>query len=266
MPGNVADPPPVLSERHGAVQVITLNRPAVSNAMDAAGSHMVDRYIREAEADGAVGAIVLTGTGDRAFCAGMDLKEAARRGAGHGLVPGAGFCGVTERVIAKPVIGAINGAAVAGGFEIALACDMLVAAEGALFGLPEVKRGMVAFTGGVQRLARQLPRQLAMELICVGTLLPAERLLELGVVNRVVARDRVLDETLDLANHMLDNSRLAIGFAKELFNHALDEPLPEAIARGHADADRLMRSEDSREGIAAYAEHRAATFRKDTQT
>lgn len=259
-----AEAPPVLTTRAGAVQVITLNRPHVSNAMDAAGSYLVDRYIREAEADPQIGAIIITGAGGRAFCAGMDLKEAAERGAGHGLVPGAGFCGVTERVIAKPVIGAINGAAVAGGFEIALACDMLVAVEGALFGLPEVQRGMVAFTGGVQRLSQQLPRQLGMEIMCVGSLLTAEQLQAHGVVNRVAPADRLMQETLALADQMLDNSWKAIAFGKELFNHAMHEPLADAIARGHADADRLMRSDDSREGIRAYAEHRAADFRKDT--
>jgi len=254
---------PVLTERRGAVQVITLNRPRVSNAMNAEGSYLVDRFLREAEAAPEVGAIVLTGAGDRAFCAGMDLKEAAIRGAGGGLVPGAGFCGLTERVVEKPVLGAINGAAVAGGFEMALACDMLVAAEGAVFGLPEVKRGMVAFSGGVQRLAQQLPRQIAMEIVTVGTLLPARRLEALGIVNRVVAGDRVLAETLALAEAMLENSWNAVTFGKELFNHAMYEPLPDAIARGHADADRLMRSDDSREGIAAYAEHRDAKFGKD---
>lgn len=263
MSSATSDPPPVLTERHGAVQVITLNRPHVSNAMDAAGSYLVDRYLREAEADPEIGAIVLTGAGNRAFCAGMDLKEAAERGAGHGLVPGAGFCGVTERVISKPVIGAINGAAVAGGFEISLACDMLIAVEGTAFGLPEVKRGMVAFTGGVQRLAQQLPRQLGMEIMCLGTLLTAEQLHAHGVVNRVVPADRLMDETLAFATEMLDNSWKAIAFGKELFNHAMHEPLADAIARGHADADRLMRSQDSREGIAAYAEHRKADFRKE---
>ncbi|MDA4845094.1 enoyl-CoA hydratase-related protein [Hoeflea poritis] len=257
---------PVLTERRGAVQVITLNRPGVSNAVDAEGSYLVDRFIREAEAAPEVGAIVLTGTGERAFCAGMDLKEAARRGAGGGLVPGAGFCGLTERVVAKPVLGAINGAAVAGGFEIALACDMLVAAEHAVFGLSEVKRGMVAFSGGVQRLAQQLPRQIAMEMVTVGTLLPARRLEALGIVNRVVPGERVLDETVALADAMLENSWNAVCFGKELFNHAMNEPLPDAIARGHANADRLMRSEDSREGIAAYAEHRDADFKKDNRS
>lgn len=252
--------PPVRVERRGAICLITLNRPRASNAMDTEGSYLVDRHLRTAEADPEVGAIVLTGAGEKAFCAGMDLKEAAARGAGHGLVPGAGFCGVTERVIAKPVIGAINGAAVAGGFEIALACDCLIAREGALFGLPEVARGMVAFTGGVQRLAQQLPRQIAMELVTCGTLLPAERLAQLGVVNRVVPADRVLDEALAFAEAMLGNSWQAIQFAKALFNEAQNEPLPAAINRGHANADRLMRSEDSREGIAAYAEKRAADF------
>ncbi|MBV0911048.1 enoyl-CoA hydratase/isomerase family protein [Anianabacter salinae] len=255
-----AHEPPVLAVRHGSVCVITLNRPHVSNAMDAEGSYLVDRHVREAEADPDIGAIILTGAGDRAFCAGMDLKEAAARGAGHGLVPGAGFCGVTERVIEKPVIGAINGAAVAGGFEIALACDCLIAVQGALFGLPEVKRGMVAFTGGVQRLAQQLPRQIGMEIIACGTLLPAERLEALGVVNRTVPQDRLMSEALAFAGAMLTNSWHAIRFAKALFNDAQNEPLPAAIARGHANADRLMRSDESREGIAAYAEKRDADF------
>lgn len=256
--------PPVQVARHGAICVITLNRPQVSNAMDAEGSYLVDRYVREAESDPEVGAIVLTGAGHKAFCAGMDLQEAAERGAGHGLVPGAGFCGVTERVIQKPVFGAINGSAVAGGFEIALACDFLVASETALFGLPEVKHGMVAFTGGVQRLAQQLPRQIGMELITCGTLLSADRLEGLGVVNRTVAQDSVMDETLSMAEAMLAHSWGAIGFAKALFNDAQNEPLPAAINRGHANADRFMRSEDSREGIAAYTEKRNANFRSST--
>ncbi|SPJ26052.1 enoyl-CoA hydratase/isomerase family protein [Palleronia abyssalis] len=255
-----AQQPSVLAARRGAVFVITLNRPHVSNAMDAEGSYLVDRYLREAEADPEIGAIILTATGDKAFCAGMDIKEAAERGPGHGLVPGAGFCGVTERVIGKPVIGAINGAAVAGGFEISLACDCLIAADGVLFGLPEVKRGMVAFTGGVQRLAQQLPRQIGMEIITCGTLVSAERLQALGVVNRVVPRDRLMDEAHAFADTMLRNSWHAIRFGKALFNEAQNEPLPAAINRGHANADRLMRSEDSREGIAAYAHKRDAAF------
>ncbi len=255
--------PPVLTERRGAVQIITFNRPKVANAMDAEGSYLVDRFVRDAEADPRVGAIVLTGAGDRAFCSGMDLKEAARTGPGRGLVPGAGFCGVTERVIEKPVIGAINGAAVAGGFEIALACDMLVASDHAVFGLPEVKRGMVAFTGGVQRLAQQLPRQFAMEIVTLGRLFPAERMQALGVVNRTVPRGQLMQETLCLAEAMLENAWDTIAFAKDLFNRSMDEPLGEAIARGHADADRLMRSEASKEGIKAYAEHRTPQFRKE---
>lgn len=258
----MSNAPPVLSERRGDIQLITLNRPHVANAMDSKGSLMVDRYVREAEADPSIGAIILTGAGDRAFCSGMDLKEAARIGAGRGLVPGAGFCGVTERVITKPLIGAINGAAVAGGFEIALACDMLVASSNSVFGLPEVRRGMVAFTGGVQRLSRQLPRQIAMEMVIVGNLFPAKRMEALGVVNRTVPCHQLLQETLRLTETMLEGDWDTIAFAKDLFNNAMEEPLADAIARGHADADQLMRSEASKEGIAAYAEHRDAEFRK----
>ena len=253
---------PVTYQVVDGVAWLTINRPEARNALNAAVREGLWDGIRRFNDDANAQVLVLTGAGDKAFCAGMDLKEAAERGAGHGLVPGAGFCGVTERVIEKPVIGAINGAAVAGGLEISLACDCLIAAEGVLFGLPEVKRGMVAFTGGVQRLAQQVPRQIGMEIITCGTLFPAERLYDLGVVNRVVPRARLMDEALAFADTMLANSWKAIRFGKALFNDAQNEPLPAAINRGHANADRLMRSEDSREGIAAYAEKRDANFRR----
>lgn len=255
---------PVLGHRRGAVAVITLNRPAVANAMDAAGSHAVDALVRAAEADPGVGAIVVTGAGNRAFCSGMDMREAAERGAGHGLIPGAGFCGLTERRIAKPVIAAVNGAAVAGGFEIALACDLVVAEEGVPFGLPEIRRGMVAFTGGVQRLAQTLPRAAALEIILTGGFVPAERLLALGVINRVVPRGQALPAALDLADTVLANSWSAIAEARALHDAAADEPLAAAIARGHARRAALLDSTDSREGIAAYVQGRAARFEQDT--
>ncbi|MFN3642757.1 MAG: enoyl-CoA hydratase-related protein [Gemmobacter sp.] len=254
---------PVLYAVRGALGVITLNRPEVANAMDAAGSAMVDGHVRAAEADPAIGAIVVTGAGDRAFCAGMDLREAALRGAGHGLIPGAGFCGLTERAIAKPVIAAVNGAAVAGGFEIALACDLVVADEGTVFALPEIRRGMVAFTGGVQRLARILPRAAAMEIILTGAPVPAERLAALGVITRVVPRGTALAAACALGDAMLANSWAAIAGARSLFDHACDVTLAASIAHAHARRDTLLGSADSREGIAAYVEGRDAIFGKD---
>jgi enoyl-CoA hydratase/carnithine racemase len=255
--------PAVLSERRGAVLIITLNRPARRNAVDRAASYAVDELLRAAEADDSIGAIVLTGAGDRAFCSGMDLKEAAVTGAGGGLIPGRGFCGITETPCTKPLIAAVNGAAVAGGFEICLACDLIVAADSAVFGLPEVARGMVAFTGGVQRLARGLPRAVAMEFILTGGYLPAARLHGLGLVNRVVPQAEVLDAALALADQVLANSWHALRHAKALYEDARDMALPEAIAHGHAQADALMHSDASREGIAAYATGRQARFQKD---
>ena len=254
--------PGVLSERRGAVLIITLDRPARRNAVDSVTSYAVDALLRGAEADASIGAIVLTGAGDRAFCSGMDLKEAALSGVGGGLIPGRGFCGITEVPCRKPLLAAVNGAAVAGGFEICLACDLIVASETAVFGLPEVARGMVAFTGGVQRLARGLPRAAAMEFILGGGYLPAARLQELGLVNRVVPQEKVLEATLVLADQVLANSWHALRHAKALYEDAREMSLPDAIAHGHAQAAALMHSAASREGIAAYAEGRAARFDK----
>ena len=255
--------PGARAERIGDVLVVTIDRPHVRNAVDAETSFLIDRLVSEGETDPGVGAIVLTGAGDRAFCSGMDMKEAAVRGSGHGLIPGRGFCGVTERRIAKPLIGAINGHAVAGGFEITLACDLVVASRDAVFALPEVKRGLVAFTGGVQRLARQLPRAAAMEIILCAAPVPASRLLELGVVNRVVPGPDVLAEALSLARAMLANSWYALKHARTLFDTARDLTLDEAIAFGHALGAEIMTSPASREGVGAYAEHRSARFDRE---
>jgi len=255
--------PGARAERIGDVLVVTIDRPHVRNAVDAETSYLVDRLVSEGEADPAIGAIVLTGAGDRSFCSGMDMKEAAVRGSGHGLIPGRGFCGVTERRIAKPLVAAINGHAVAGGFEITLACDLVVASQTAVFALPETKRGLVAFTGGVQRLARQLPRAVAMEIILCATPISAARLLDLGVINRVVPPSQVLPEALALAQAMLANSWSALRHAKTLFDAAQDVSMDEAIACGHRLGAEILNSPESREGVGAYAEHRPAQFARE---
>lgn len=259
-------PPTVLCERQGAVAIITIDRPAVRNAADRATSYGVAAALDAAMADPAVGAVILTGSGDRAFCSGMDLKEAGQVGAGTGLVPGAGFLGVTERDHPKPLIAAVNGAAVAGGFEVALACDLVVASADAVFGLPEIRRGMVAFTGGVQRLAQVLPRQAAMEIIMTGAPITAARAFDLGLVNRVVPQAGVMAAALDLAGAVLANSWSCLRLAKDLHRIARDGTLSAAIAWGHAHGPALMASDDSREGIAAYNAGRAARFANGTPT
>lgn len=253
-------PPTVLYERRGAVAIIRLNRPEVRNAADSQTSYAVHHALTFAEGDDTVGAIILTGTGDRAFCSGMDLREAEKVGSGTGLVPGAGFLGITERRCPKPVIAAVNGAAVAGGCEAALACDLVVASEAAVFGLPEIRRGMVAFAGGVQRLAQTLPRQTAYEMIFTGAHFPARTFAALGMVNRVVPADRVLDEAVALAEEILANSWHCLRLAKQLYDVARDETLQASIDWGHAHGPALMNSGDSREGIAAFNARRDAQF------
>lgn len=259
-------PDTVHYERRGAVAIIRINRPEVRNAADAATSYAVHAALNHAEADDAVGAIVLTGTGERAFCSGMDLKEAGQVGAGTGLIPNAGFLGVTERQCPKPLIAAVNGAAVAGGFEVALACDLVVAADHAVFGLPEIKRGMVAFAGGVQRLAQVLPRQKAFEIIFSGAYFSAQDCAALGLVNRIVAGDRVVDEAVAMAEEILANSWHCLRLAKELYQVARDGTLQASIDWGHEHGPALMNSADSREGIAAYNQGRTAGFANGTQT
>ncbi|GAB7550675.1 enoyl-CoA hydratase-related protein [Novosphingobium resinovorum] len=250
----------LIVEHRGAVCLLTIDREDARNALDAATSRAMDEAISAAEADPAVGAIIVTGTGNRAFCAGMDLKEAERIGAGHGLIPGRGFGGITERRRTKPLIAAINGTAVAGGFEIMMACDMVFAADHALMGVSEVKRGLFAFAGGIQRLAAQVPRATALAMIMTGELLPARRLYDLGVVTEVVPGDRLLDRALEVTQAMLANSWQAIGNGRELYELSTGMDTAQALAVGNAWGKATLASADSREGIAAYAQKRDAQF------
>ncbi|AZI35595.1 putative enoyl-CoA hydratase [Caenibius tardaugens NBRC 16725] len=250
----------LIVERHGAVCQLTIDRPHARNALDAATSQALDQAITEAEADTTIGAIVLTGTGDRAFCSGMDLKEAERIGAGHGLIPGRGFGGITERKRTKPLIAAVNGTAVAGGLEIVLACDMVFAADHALMGLSEVKRGLFAFAGGIQRLALQVPRATALALIMTGEPLPARRFYELGLVTEIVTSDQLLDRTLSVTQAMLENSWQAIRNGRDLYEMATGMDIAQALAVGNVWGRATLNHADSREGIAAFAQNRPASF------
>ncbi|TXH03370.1 MAG: enoyl-CoA hydratase [Rhodocyclaceae bacterium] len=250
----------LIVERHGAVCQLTIDRPHARNTLDAATSQALDQAITEAEADTTIGAIVLTGTGDRAFCSGMDLKEAERIGAGHGLIPGRGFGGITERKRTKPLIAAVNGTAVAGGLEIVLACDMVFAADHALMGLSEVKRGLFAFAGGIQRLALQVPRATALALIMTGEPLPARRFYELGLVTEIVTSDQLLERTLSVTQAMLENSWQAIRNGRDLYEMATGMDIAQALAVGNAWGRATLNHADSREGIAAFAQNRPASF------
>ena len=208
--------PVLVRERHGAVVVLRLNRPEQRNALTPELVGALGSELGTAEADDSVRCVVLTGTGDRAFCAGMDLKAFASGDQSDGDTKGAEVFGRFIRCrVSVPVVGGANATAVAGGFELLLGCDVVVASEGARFGLPEVKRGLFAAGGGVL-LGQRIPLAVALELTLTGDLVDAERARMLGPVNQVVPADEVLGASLELAARIAANGPLAVQATKEL--------------------------------------------------
>jgi enoyl-CoA hydratase/carnithine racemase len=198
----------------GHVAIITLNRPKALNAVNSELADAVGGYLEEAAADPEIRAIVVTGEG-RAFCAGADLKEiAAGRGVGPTQHPEWGFAGLAQHWVPKPLIAAVNGYAMGGGTEIALACDLVVASEEAAFGLPEVKRGLLAGAGGVVRLQRQIPIKLALQMALTGDAVPAATARDWGLVNDVIPAGQVLPRALELASRIAENAPLSIQYTK----------------------------------------------------
>lgn len=250
--------PTVLFERRpGHVALVTINRPEARNAINGAVTMALDAIVAETEADPDVWVIVLTGAGGKAFCAGADLKEVAQgRGATLRTDRG-GFAGFVFSERAKPWIAAVNGLALAGGAEIALACDLVVAAEHAAFGLPEVSRGLIAGAGGLFRLPRAIPPKIAIELIVTAGELDARRAHQYGWVNRLVPSDRLLDEALALAADIARNAPLAVRESLRIArsSHALSEA--ELRTLSQEAFTRVAASEDFREGPRAFIEKRA---------
>src|SRR5947208_179211 len=201
------DEPAVLTERRDGVLLIKLNRPDLRNAVNAALAEGVAAALDELDADDALSVGVLTGAG-KGFSSGMDLKAFV---AGESPYAGdRGFAGITQRAAEKPLIAAIEGFAVAGGFEVALSCDLIVAARGARLGVPEVKRGLVAAGGALLRLPQRIPYHLAMELALTGDPVDAERAHELGLVNRLTEPGGAVDAALELADAIVKNGPLAL--------------------------------------------------------
>ncbi|MER7011862.1 crotonase/enoyl-CoA hydratase family protein [Saccharopolyspora sp. NPDC000359] len=248
----------VRTEAVGSALVITINRPQARNAVDAAVAHGIAAALDELDGNAELSAGVLTGTAGT-FSAGMDLKAAARGEAP--AVPGRGFAGIAEAETGKPLIAAVEGYALGGGFELALACDLVVAAAGARFALPEVKRGLIAGGGGVIRLPKRIPHHLAMELLLTGRTIDAERAGELGLVNRVVGDGEALPAALELAAEVAANAPLALAAVKEVVRLADGAPDAEAFAAQHARSRALRESADFAEGVRAFAEKRAPQWR-----
>jgi enoyl-CoA hydratase len=253
----------VVVEQRGAVRILRLNRPEARNSLSPELIAELGAGLDAAVTDDSVRAVILTGTGDRAFCAGMDLRAFAEgrtaRG-GSGRDPMAGFSKFIRDSIPKPIIGAAQATAVAGGFELLLACDLIVASSAAQFGIPEAKRGLFAAGGGVFLSAR-IPLAQALELGMTGDLVSAERALALGLINRVVPPERVLDEALALAERITENGPLGVAATKELMRLAATGTLKEAYERQAVLQPQVFGSEDAKEGSLAFVERRKPNWK-----
>ena len=248
----------VLTERRDRVLLITINRPDQRNAVNAAVAEGIAAALDELDAEADLSVGVITGVG-KGFSAGMDLKAFV---AGERPYAGdRGFAGIVQRPAAKPLIAAVEGFAVAGGLEVALACDLIVASRGARLGVPEVKRSLVAAGGALLRLPRTLPRNLAMELALTGEPIDAERAYELGLVNRLVDPGEALAGALELAAEIAENGPLALTATKRVMTEAADWPDSEFFARQGEIVAPVMGSEDAREGAVAFAEKRPPVWR-----
>jgi enoyl-CoA hydratase/carnithine racemase len=248
---------PVLFERARAhVALVTLNRPEARNAINSDLANAFKRIYRDIESDPDIWIAVLAGAGG-AFCAGADLKEIAA-GNIRGLLEACegGINEFIRQKQAKPWIAAVNGFALGGGTEFALSCDMIVAGEGASFGLPEVKRGVMALGGGIMGLPRVMPRNIALEYIATGAPISAQRAYELGFANRVVPAEKVLEEALKLAEAISENSPYCVRESLKIARRVPDLDKDQLWEICLAANERLQKSEDFREGPKAFAEKR----------
>ncbi len=250
----------VLYEIRGKTALLTLNRPDRRNAIDAALAQAMSEAMRQMESDDAVQVAVLTGAGDKAFCAGADLNSVAAGNAQSLNVESGGFGGLVRYPRTKPLIAAVNGFALAGGCELALACDIVIASSTAWFGLPEVTRGLVAAAGGAFRLARVLPPGRAAELMLTGDRMSAEEAAHRGLVTRVVAPDQVLAEAMALAERIAANAPLAIRETLSIFHASLDADDARCWRLSEAAANRVQASDDAIEGARAFTQKRVARW------
>ncbi|OBF77538.1 enoyl-CoA hydratase [Mycobacterium sp. 852002-51613_SCH5001154] len=245
--------------------VITINRPEARNAVNGAVSIGVGDALDAAQHDPEVRAVVITGAGDKSFCAGADLKAISRRENLYHPEHGEwGFAGYVHHFIDKPTIAAVNGTALGGGTELALASDLVVADERAKFGLPEVKRGLIAAAGGVFRIVQQLPRKVGMELLLTGEPITASDAFEWGLINQVVQEGTVLEAALALAARVTVNAPLSVQASKRIAYGVDDGVVTDEEAgwqRTMNEMGVLLRSEDAKEGPLAFAEKREPVWK-----
>jgi enoyl-CoA hydratase len=247
-------------ERRDHIALVTLNRPEARNAISPEVSQTMAGILDEIENDSALRAVVLTGKGE-VFSAGADLKVVAS-GKANDIARGkGGFAGIVNRDFPKPIIGAVQGPALAGGFEIVLSCDLVIASDTARFGIPEVKRGLMAAAGGLIRLPKRVPLAIALEMAMTGDPIDAQRALALGLVNRVVPADRVVDEAIALAEVIGANSPIAVRQSRQLVREAGELSEDEGWARTIELMMPVFESGDAIEGATAFAEKRTPVWK-----
>jgi enoyl-CoA hydratase/carnithine racemase len=261
--------PDLVVELRGRVLVLRINRPEARNALSPGVITGIGNAMADVDSDDRVSVVVITGTGDRAFCAGMDLRGfATGQTAGSSAPPDAeavaegtaNYVRFIREGISKPVIGAANATAVAGGFELLLACDMVVASENALFGLPEVKRGLFAAGGGMQ-LGRRVPIGFALQLALTGDMIDAQKAAVMGLVNMVVPPDQVLAEAVALAERIAANGPLAVAATKRLMRTAFNDGPAAGWELQSELHPGVFGSDDAKEGALAFVERRQPVWR-----
>lgn len=251
----------LVCERTGSISLLRLNRPEARNALNPSLSDALGSAVLEAEADPDIRAIVLTGTGDRAFCAGMDLASFAA-GNAPGSTPGEAteaFFRLMKGEVTVPMVGAANATAVAGGLELLLGCDVVIASSEARFGVPEVKRGLFAAGGGAV-MGGRIPMAVALELTLTGDLIDAARAYEIGLVNKVVAPGEVLTTAVDMAERIAANGPLGLAATKELVRLSVTDPVAARERQAHW-SRIVFSSEDAVEGATAFMEKRDPVWR-----
>jgi enoyl-CoA hydratase len=248
----------VVVTRRDGVQIITINRPAARNALNYAVAQGVAAAVDELDGSDELRVGVLTGAGGT-FSSGMDLK--AFLAGERPSLPGRGLCGITQTPPHKPLIGAVEGWALAGGFELLLACDLVVAAQTAKFGVPEVKRSLIAAAGAAVHLPRRVPYAIAVELLLTGEHIAAARAYEVGLVNRVVPEGTALESAIGLAEVIAANGPLAVAATKQIARHTADWDLTNAWDEQAKLIAPVFASEDAQEGARAFAEKRAPVWK-----
>lgn len=242
----------VQTREEDGVLIVTINRPEAKNAMNKAAAEGIAAAMDRLDAEDTLRVGILTGAGGT-FCSGMDLKGFLRGESPS--IEGRGFGGIVQKPPVKPLIAAVEGYALAGGLELMIACDLVVANAGAQFGIPEAKRGLVAAAGGVMMLPDQIPERIAMELALTGDFISAQRAYELGLINRVVDGP-ALDGALELARRIADNGPLAVRISKQIMKESRGWPMAERYDRQTQLIMPVFASADAREGAAAFAEKR----------